>query len=80
MFKVGDKVHVGFVGTITAQELVKFNLGKVSKVVSRVTLDMPDGSTISAYVTEEALSYPLEVECEKESEQGSGVVRNEPEV
>jgi hypothetical protein len=66
MFKVGDEVHVGFVGKITAQELTKFNLGSTEKIVSRVVFSFPDGSSITAYVTDEVLSTPLtkgEVKC-----------------
>jgi hypothetical protein len=59
MYKVGDAVHVGFVGKITAQEITKFNLGACEKVVSRVHFQYPDGSSITAYVTDEALSLPL---------------------
>ena len=59
MFKVGDEVHCGFVGKITAQELTKFNLGSCEKIVSRVHFTYPDGSSITAYVTDESLSAPL---------------------
>ena len=59
MFKVGDSVHVGFIGKITAQELTNFNLGATEKIVSRVFLKLADGSSITAYVTDEALSLPL---------------------
>jgi hypothetical protein len=69
MFKVGDEIHVGFVGKITAQELTKFNIcssNPIEKIVSRVHFTYPDGSSITAYVTDEALSTPLtkgEIKC-----------------
>ena len=59
MYKVGDIVHVGFVGKITAQEITNFSLGSCEKVVSRVFFQHPDGSSVTAYVTDEALSLPL---------------------
>lgn len=58
MFRVGDEVHVGFTGRVIAQELVQFNAG-TNKLVSKVHIQNADGSVLTAYVTDEALSFPL---------------------